>query len=265
MKMLHAVCPLLLLGLAAPLCAAETAREILDRAKQLDDSTRRWDDRHQAMRITIAGHGPERVRELELYERRYGDEQKSIAFFLGPAEVKGTAFLTYTHKGRPADQWLYVPELQRVRQITARSRDESFVGSDFSYHDLDLIAEMPRWTENDARSALRGEETVDGVACHMIELTPQREDIGYKKIVTWLGKADLVARRLEFFGTDAAPIKRLEQYEIRDEGAIPVAHRIEVVTPAKGTRTSVLISSVQHNQGIDDDLFTQHRMERGVM
>jgi hypothetical protein len=58
--------------------------------------------------------------------------------------VKGTGFLAFTHKGRPADQWLYLPELKRVRQITARRRKESFVGTDLSYHDLDLIQEWRR-------------------------------------------------------------------------------------------------------------------------
>jgi Outer membrane lipoprotein-sorting protein len=70
--------------------------------------------------------------------------QKAILFFLAPAEVKGTGFLAFTHKGRPADQWLYLPELKRVRQITARRRKESFVGTDLSYHDLDLIQEWRR-------------------------------------------------------------------------------------------------------------------------
>src|SRR6185295_14573913 len=116
----------------------------------------------------------------------------TILFFLTPAEVKGTAFLAFTHKGRSADQWLYLPALKRVRQITASSRGESFVGTDLSYHDLDLVQEMPSWTEADARSSLRGEEAIDGTPTHAIELVPQREDIGYKRVVVWLGKDDLV-------------------------------------------------------------------------
>ncbi|HLK12019.1 MAG TPA: outer membrane lipoprotein-sorting protein [Candidatus Binatia bacterium] len=256
-------------ALASSLCplarGAETARQILDRAKQLDDTTRHWDDRHQRMKLTITDRrGGERVRELEVYERRYpGDEQKAILFFLAPAEVKGTAFLAFTHRGKPADQWLYLPELKRVRQITANIRNESFVGTDLSYHDLDLITEMPSWTEADARSKLRGEEPIDGTPCHAIELTPQREDIGYKKIVAWLATDDLVARQLEFYGEDAAPVKRIHQSDVQAQGAIPVAHHVHVETLAAGTKTEIDISDVQFNQGLEDDLFTQHRLERG--
>src|SRR5262245_17690715 len=108
--------------------ADETARQILDRRKALDDTTRHWDDRHQRMKMRIIGRGGERQKDMELYERREpGDEQKALVFFLAPAEVKGTAFLAFNHKGRPAEQWLYLPELKRVRQITARTRNESFV------------------------------------------------------------------------------------------------------------------------------------------
>src|SRR2546425_3400435 len=239
----------LLIALAGAARAAETARQILDRRKALDDTTRHWDDRHQKMKLTIVGRSGDRVREIDLFDRREpGDEQKTILFFLVPAEVKGTGFLAFTHKGRPADQWLYLPELQRVRQITARTRNESFMGTDLSYHDLDLIQEMTAWTESDARSSLRGEESVDGAPCTAIELVPQREDIGYKKIVLWLGRDDLVPRRLDLYEDGGEPKKRLTQGEVRSIGPIPVAHHVEVATPAAGSHTVIEIADVQFNQ-----------------
>ncbi len=255
----------LLIALAGAARAAETARQILDRRKALDDTTRHWDDRHQKMKLTIFDRrGGERVREIELFDRREpGDEQKTILFFLAPAEVKGTGFLAFTHKGRAADQWLYLPELQRVRQITARTRNESFMGTDLSYHDLDLIQEMTSWTEADARSSLRGEETVDGTPTYAIEEVPQREDIGYKKIVVWLGHDDLVPRRLELYEDAAEPKKRIAQSDVKSIGAIPVPHHVEVATPAAGSHTVIEIADVQFNQKLDPELFTQRYLERG--
>lgn len=258
------VAVLALLAAVVP-ARGETAREILDRRKALDDGARHWTDRHQKMKLTIYDRrGGERVREMDIFDRREpGDEQKTILFFLAPAEVKGTGFLAFTHKGRAADQWLYLPELQRVRQITARTRNESFMGTDLSYHDLDIVQEMTGWTEADARSSLRGEETVDGTATHQIELVPQREDIGYAKIVVWLGKDDLVPRQLEFWESGTEPKKRLKQTDVRSIGPIPVAHKIEVATPAAGSRTAIEIADVQFDQKLDPDLFTQRYLERG--
>jgi len=265
MRMWLLAAVLVLPSLGSPARAGETARQILDRRKQLDDTTQHWNDRHERMKLTIVDRrGGERVRELELYERRYpGDETKTIVFFQAPAEVKGTAFLAFIHKGRPADQWLYLPELKRVRQITANTRKESFVGTDLSYHDLDLISEMTSWAEDDARSSLGGEETVAGVACHRIELTPKRDDIGYQKIMLWLGKDDLVPRQLEFFEDGSEPKKRIKQSDVKSIGAIPLPHAIDVETPANNTRTAIVITDVQFNQSLEDDLFTQRYLERG--
>ena len=249
---------------AGALGAEETARQILDRRKALDDTTRHWTDRHEKLTLHIVGRGAERVRELELYDRREpGDEQKTILFFLAPAEVKGTGFLAFTHKGRAADQWLYLPELQRVRQITARARNESFMGTDLSYHDLDVIQEMTSWTEDDARSSLRGEETVDGTSTFAIELVTQREDIGYKKVGLWLGHDDLVPRRLDFYEDGGEPKKRMTQSDVRSIGAIPVAHHVEVATPSAGSHTVIEIGDVQFNQKLDPELFSQRYLERG--
>src|SRR4029450_5170100 len=193
---------LLVLAVASAAQGAETARQILDRRKALDDTTRKWTDRQEQLSMSIRdARGGERQRVLRLYERRPpGDERQTIVFFESPAEVKGTARLALTHKGKAAEQWLYLPELKRVRQISPRSRSESFVGTDLSYQDLDIIQEMGGWSEEDARSSLRGEETIDGVPTYVIELAPQREDIGYQKIVLWLGRDDLLPRRLEFYG-----------------------------------------------------------------
>ena len=200
----------------APAFGAETARQILDRREALEKGAQHWDDRQQKLTFVIHSSGADRQRELDLYEKRYADdERKSIVFFGAPPEVKGTAFLAFTHKGKPGDQWLYLPELQRVRQITSNTRTQSFVGTDLTYHDLDILTEMISWTEADAASSLRPDETVDGVACWVIELAAKRDDIKYKRIVLWLGKDDLVPRRLEFYDDDPQPTKRIFQSDVR--------------------------------------------------
>jgi outer membrane lipoprotein-sorting protein len=265
-RILVALALLALLALAGAADGGETARQILDRRKALDDTSRRWDDRQQRMTLRLFDRrGGERVREVEIFERREpGDEQKTILFFLAPAEVRGTAFLAHVHPGRPADQWLYLPELKRIRKITAQTRRESFVGTDLSYQDLDLIQEMTSWSEADAASRLRGEESVGGVPAHVIELARRRPDIPYPRIVLWLGRDDLVPRRLEFWddGGDQ-PRKRIEQAEVRLVGRIPVAHRVEVTTPGAATRTEITITDVRFDQKLEDELFEQRALERG--
>jgi len=51
-----------------------------------------------------------RIKTLEVI----GDGDKSLSIFDKPADVKGTAFLTYSHAIKPDEQWLYLPALKRV-------------------------------------------------------------------------------------------------------------------------------------------------------
>jgi len=250
---------------SATTVGAETAREILDRRKHLEETERHWDDREQRLVLEIHGsRGGERRRELVVYERRLDDdERQSILFFEAPAEVRGTGFLSFSHPDRAADQWLYLPALKRIRQITAQTRKESFVGTDLSYHDLDILQDIGEWTEEDAASSLLGEEKVGGVATYAIELRPKRADVDYERIQLWLGRDDLVSRRTRFFDDQDDPVKEIDQSDIRMVGAIPVPHRVEVARPRRGSHTVMTIERVRFDQELEADLFTQRALEMG--
>lgn len=250
---------------------AETARELLDRRRQLDDTTRHWDDREQHVVLAIErGGGAAQRRTLSIYERRLPErEEQSVLFFESPATIKGVAFLSYSHPGRPDDQWIYLPALKRDRHIAVSksARSESFASTDLSYHDLDILQDMTSWSEADAPSKLLGEETVAGVAAYRIELEPARPDVYYTRIVLWLAKDDLVVRRTEFFQSEATPVKRVEQSDVRMVGAIPVPYRVEAITltgeGATKSRTVMEVQQVRFNQGLEADLFTQRALARG--
>lgn len=253
------------IALCASRALAISGREALDQAKKLDDTTRHWSDRTQSMVLTISdSSGKQRSRELRVFTKRAGGgEEKAISFFSAPPEVKGTAFLQWTHPGRDDEQWLYLPEFKRTRQISARLRDESFVGTDFTFRDLEILAEISGWSEDDAAATLEGEETVDGALCHRISLRPHQEGMVYDRIVLWLDTAKLVARKIDFYGRDGALAKSLSLQDIRDVGPIPTAHHLEMRTLAKASRTVVDLPEVKFDSGLDDDLFTQRYLERG--
>ncbi len=53
------------------------------------------------------------------------------------------------------------------------------------------------------------------------------------------------------------------QGDVRLVGAIPVAHRVIVATPASGSRTDIEIADVRFNQGLKEDAFSQRYLELG--
>jgi hypothetical protein len=108
---------------------------------------------------------------------------------------------------------------------------------------------------------------------------PDREErpdeldyVAYGRIRVWLGQADLVARQVEFyekppqrgffarlFGRASAsgdqPVRRFRQQDMRYVGPIPVAHRIEVESPAERSRTLIDVVDVSFNKGLTDAFF----------
>src|SRR4030095_13855226 len=68
----------------------EDARALLDKVKQLNQTTRKWSDRVQRMTLTIVDRrGGETRRELEMMTKRYdGDPSRSIVFLHAPGPVQ---------------------------------------------------------------------------------------------------------------------------------------------------------------------------------
>ncbi|MCK6555302.1 outer membrane lipoprotein-sorting protein [Candidatus Binatia bacterium] len=256
----------LLVPIAAPAVAAESARAILDRARALDDTTRAWTDRVQLMSLTIhEPGGGTRVRELKVFTKRSpGGGERAVSFFVSPREVEGVGFLQWSRPDADAEQWLYLPELKRTRQIAARLRDESFMSTDLSYRDLDILAEFQRWPEAVAPSRLAGTETVDGNLTDVVELRPTMAGMPYGRIVVWMDRADLTPRRLEFRNADDTVAKTVILDDIRPVGAIPTPHRLEMRTAASGSRTVVTFPEVKYDTDLADELFTQRALERGL-
>jgi len=248
-----------------PFARAETAREMLDQAKAVNDAREPKDVTQRFTMKLVDSRGGERVRELVAYAKEFPDDQtRAITFFQSPPEVKGVGFLSWSHADRDDDQWLYLPELKRVRQITANTRRQSFQGSDFSYEDLELFDDIRDWTEEDAASTIVRDEAVDGVPCTVIELVPKGKDIEYGKFIVWLDRKDSTFRKVEFYHKkDGKLLKVLTLAEFRTVGQIPTPHRLEMVNAKKGTKTQMDFAEVSYNQGLADDVFTQRTLEQG--
>jgi len=242
------------------------ARQVLDRVKQLNDTTRDWKDLTRRMQIVVKDpRSPERTRDLVMRTRRGDDrEDKTVVVFNGPPAVRGTAFLQFDHRDRDAEQWLYLPELRRVRKITSSSKNDSFMGTDFSYRDLELLTDVVEWTEEEASSRVVGTEKIDGQEVTLIERVPVVKDVGYERIVVAFTKDDVVMRRMEFYGEAEAPMKILDLDRIEVIDQIPTARGLRMRQPAEESETTVDVSEVRYNQDLPDRLFTERALQRGL-
>lgn len=69
------------------------------------------DDMTADLTMTLTNSSNEnRVREIKQFSKDFGDLEKKIMFFVSPADVKNTSFMSwsYDEAGKDDDQWIYL-------------------------------------------------------------------------------------------------------------------------------------------------------------
>ncbi len=133
-----------------------------------------------------------------------GDGDKSLSLFDTPADVKGTAMLTFSHGLKPDDQWLYLPALKRVKRINSRNKSGPFMGSEFAFEDLGS-----QEIEKFKYKYLREEPCGKGWKCHVIERIPAYKYSGYSKQIGWLDTKEYRNIKVEFYDRKGQKMKTL--------------------------------------------------------
>ena len=140
-----------------------------------------------------------RIKTLEVI----GDGDKSMSIFDEPADVKGTAFLTFSHALEPDEQWLYLPALKRVKRINSKNKSGPFMGSEFAYEDI-ASQEVEKYTYKYLR-----DETMNGTDCFVIERYPAYEHSGYTRQVVWINKEEYRPEKVVFYDRKNSLLKTL--------------------------------------------------------
>lgn len=263
MRDARAILALLVLTLVAAIARADggspSADEVLRRMRQTDAFG--WSGAEARIRMVLRERdGRERVRVLDSISRRSGDDVRSVVRFREPADVAGTAFLLVERAGQATEQWVYLPGIRRTRRIVGRERQGSFMGSDFSYADLD---------QRELRSVTArklADERLGQSACYVIEATPRPEgDVPavYGKVQVWVRKADFVPLRIRFHDRSGALVKTLYSRRVSTIDGRPVILESRMQDARSGHATDLVIETIRFRTDFADDLFTPRSLERG--
>ncbi len=219
------------------------------------------DDMQGDLKMTLVNsRGETRVRDIKQFTRDFGDVEKKIMFFMSPADVRNTSFMSWSYddESKSDDQWIYLPALKRVKRISSDSNSDYFMGSDFTYDDLG-----DRHPSEDRHEILRTEE-VDGRTVYVVESVPKDEDYMYSRTVTWVFADTWVGYKKEYYDEDDDLLKILTVEEQEDHDGIIVLTRTKMTHVQKNQHTVMSFSNVTLNQGIDEGKFTERIMRRGL-
>ncbi|MBW2466154.1 MAG: outer membrane lipoprotein-sorting protein [Deltaproteobacteria bacterium] len=204
-------------------------------------------------------HGQESRREMRYRTFEVtGDGDKSLTIFDSPKDVKGTAFLNYTHKQGDDDQWLYLPALKRVKRISSRNKSGSFMGSEFAYEDISS-QEIEKYTYRWLWDEKCGE-----LDCFVVERYPvDRKNSGYSRQVVRLDKEHYRIRKVEYYDRKNVLLKTLTMKDYQqylDRFWRPA--NLYMVNHQTGKSTELQFSNYQFKVGLTDDDFNKNSLKR---
>ena len=244
---------------------ALNGREIMEKVNARDTGDRSITEMEM---ILIDKKGNKRVRKLKTFGLEKGKDSLSLMFFLSPADVRNTGFLTfdYDESGKNDDQWLFLPALRKTKRIAAGDKSGSFMGSDLNYSDMtspDL---------NLYEYTLMKETEVKGQKVWQIKSVPktkaEAEKSGYSKSVVFIRQDNYVMIRGVRWVHKKKRNKYLDVRKLEKIDGIWVSTEMHVTTKSgKKTlhKTIMKQKNIHFNQNeVNENLFTIRRLEKGL-
>lgn len=203
-------------------------------------------------------HGQESTRRIRNRTLEVsGDGDKSLVIFDRPADIKGTAMLTFTHKVGHDDQWLYLPALKRVKRISSANKSGSFMGSEFAYEDL-ASQEVEKYTDRWLR-----DEEYGGQSCFVIERDPVDPRSGYTRQVVWIDQSEYRTLKIDYYDRKNALLKTLTYHGYQQYlGQYWRADEMVVVNHQTGKSSRLMFENYKFRTGLLDKDFTKNSLKR---
>lgn len=240
------------------------ARAIMEKVDERDDGDNQTANMEM---VLIDKRGKERFREIRTFSKDMEKDTYRLMFFISPADVKHTGFLTYDYDNpeRDDDQWLYLPALKKTKRIATSDKSGSFMGSDLNYSD------MTSRNLEDFDFSLKDELDVKGYPAWLIESVPRTKKIiretGYSKSLLFVRQDNYYVVRAIHWVKNGGYLKYVDVKNLEQIDGIWVGTEMHVFKK-KGKeivhRTELSWKNILFNQNLEDELFTIRRLEKGL-
>ena len=216
--------------------------------QSLEDTLNAPQDReaHLTMQL-VDKKGDVRTRELTILQK---GQDKRLIRFLSPADVRGVGFLVLEDDL----MYLYMPAFAKVRRIASHVKNETFMGTDFTYDDMAQNDYVGNYTPT-----LR-EETDQH---YILELIPKPEsEIDYSRMVMWVNKETMLPDTAEFYDRSGRLLKVMTQTDVKRIDGYLTPQHIEMENVQDKHKTIMHLNEVMHDQNVPDKHFTQRYLKR---
>lgn len=224
---------------------ALTALEVMRKADQVESAAK--DQTYTMKMVLIDKDGNKKERVAEMIQK--GNE-KRILKFQSPGDVKGVGILTL-----PNDViYFYMPAFNKIRRIASHVKNQSFMGTDFSYDDFSSISHEEDY------NAVKVEEKDN---YFILTLEPKKDsDKEYSKLVVTINKSNYYKEKTEYFDKNGELIKVMKRENVKKVGEYWVAYKFSMKDIKKDHSTEMQLENIEFDKGLGDEIFSQRYLKR---
>jgi hypothetical protein len=232
-----------------------SAEDIANKAVRTDAFA--WEGARTRVRMVLMdAAGSKQERAMDVLGRRDKGLFQTLVRFSAPGDIAGTAFLMLERGKDQSEQYVYLPGLKRTRRIVGREREGSFMGSDFTY------ADMQRVDDHHAKHKRLADEKLGTDAVYVVESTLSADaPTTYGRVVTWIRKSDYIALRTRFYDRSDKLVKTLYSRRVREIDGKPVVVEARMQSQLNNHVTELFIDAIERRDDLADANFTPAALE----
>lgn len=209
----------------------------------------------------IDNKGNERVRKLITANKKFGKVNKTLIKFVSPADVKGTNILIYNYDDKPADMWIYLPSLRKIRRIAGSEKSSNFMGSEFKNSDMTIPV------LNDFNYKLIGNTILNNNECYIIEATPKNTELakeyGFSKQVSYIDKHNFLTYKTEYYDLSGKLERTQMIYDYRKQkSGNYFAFKMEMTNEKNNRKSILIIDDFKEVCTLSEDKFNSANLDK---
>lgn len=240
--------------LAIPAFAQDlTADQIVD--KSLDNNAMGFQSGRASLTLKVEdAKGTKRERSLDVRSKKINNQTHTLVSLTAPQELRGQAFL-FAERDGDDDVWMYMPAFKVTRRVEAGQKNGAFLGSHFTYADLES-RDM-----KDATHEKLPDEKIGSEDVFVIKATPKPGSASeWSHVISYIRKSDFMPLRVRFYDKQDK-VDRTIFIEKLGKGTDGKTH-VEQMTlrPAAGGFTTIVISNLQTDVELPDSIFSRDQL-----
>jgi len=181
---------------------------------------------------------------------------KSVVRFSAPADLAGAAFLQVQKKEGDDERFMFLPELKRARRIAGGLRSNAFMGTDFTFADLD----RRDWRESSA--VVKTKETLGKHSCYVVHVTPKSADSDYSYVEMWVDEENFLPLKFNLYDRSKVLVKIFEALETKRVSGAWFISKSKMTNVQQKHTTELQLDQIAVKDKFPEDEFSVRALEK---